>query len=166
MGDVEYDNITKKYGEETAVEDMNIHIQDGEFVTLVGPSGCGKTTTLRMIAGLETVSSGDIRLGGEVDATANVHVHLGVIQVAGLRHRHPRIDRVAEVLPEDARQAFLDMAAQRVADVEMPAVYRQLHDRVSWMRPPLGAGRPPRARRPEAANLWRGGRGVNSRTKP
>jgi multiple sugar transport system ATP-binding protein len=65
MGDVEYDNITKKYGEETAVEDMNIHIQDGEFVTLVGPSGCGKSTTLETVAGLTDPTSGSIYIDGE-----------------------------------------------------------------------------------------------------
>ena len=65
MGDVTYDNITKTYGEETAVTDMNIEIEDGEFVTLVGPSGCGKSTTLEMVAGLTEPSSGRIHIDGE-----------------------------------------------------------------------------------------------------
>jgi multiple sugar transport system ATP-binding protein len=65
MGDVEYDNITKEYGEETAVEDMNIHIEEGEFVTLVGPSGCGKSTTLETVAGLTEPTSGSIYIDGE-----------------------------------------------------------------------------------------------------
>jgi multiple sugar transport system ATP-binding protein len=58
-------DVTKVYGAETvAVRGLNLEIQDGEFFTLLGPSGCGKTTTLRMIAGLEAVTSGTIALRG------------------------------------------------------------------------------------------------------
>src|SRR4030088_346264 len=56
-------SLNKKYDEVHAVIDVNLEIHDEEFVVLVGPSGCGKTTTLRMIAGLETVSGGSIRIG-------------------------------------------------------------------------------------------------------
>ena len=55
-------NISRKYGEIEAVKDFSLSINDGEFVVLVGPSGCGKSTTLRMIAGLEEISSGEIYL--------------------------------------------------------------------------------------------------------
>jgi multiple sugar transport system ATP-binding protein len=65
MGDVNYENVTKEYGEETAVTDMNIEVEDGEFVTLVGPSGCGKSTTLEMVAGLTEPSSGRIYIDGD-----------------------------------------------------------------------------------------------------
>ena len=60
MARVYLDQVTKNFGDFVAVEKLNLDIQDKEFVTLVGPSGCGKTTTLRMIAGLEKVSSGSI----------------------------------------------------------------------------------------------------------
>src|SRR5712664_197766 len=63
MAGVTLDHITKKYGEVTAVRDLNIQIRDQEFLVLVGPSGCGKSTTLRMIAGLEEISRGDIYIG-------------------------------------------------------------------------------------------------------
>ncbi len=66
MAEVELEHISKKYGEFTAVQDVNLKIRDGEFVVLVGPSGCGKTTTLRMVAGLEDISEGTIRIDGEV----------------------------------------------------------------------------------------------------
>ena len=48
-----------------AVQDLNLDIADGEFMVLVGPSGCGKTTALRMVAGLEDITSGDLRIGGK-----------------------------------------------------------------------------------------------------
>lgn len=56
-------NVVKAFGETVVVHDFNLEVQDKEFLILVGPSGCGKTTTLRMIAGLETASSGDIYIG-------------------------------------------------------------------------------------------------------
>ena len=58
MATVTFDHVTKKYGEVVAVDDLNLEIQDGEFMVLVGPSGCGKTTSLRMIAGLEDITDG------------------------------------------------------------------------------------------------------------
>src|SRR3989442_10249144 len=63
MAGVTLDHISKKYGEVTAVTDLNIQIRDQEFLVLVGPSGCGKSTALRMIAGLEEISGGDLYIG-------------------------------------------------------------------------------------------------------
>lgn len=60
MARVELKNVWKKYGDVVAVRDFNLAINDGEFVVLVGPSGCGKSTTLRMIAGLEEITQGDL----------------------------------------------------------------------------------------------------------
>ena len=62
---VEFDGVTHRFGPTTAVDDVSLSVQDGEFFTLVGPSGCGKTTTLRLIAGLEQPTEGAIRFGGE-----------------------------------------------------------------------------------------------------
>ena len=62
---VTFERVSKRYGELTVVDDLSLEIADGEFVVLLGPSGCGKTTTLRMLAGLETVTSGEIYIGGE-----------------------------------------------------------------------------------------------------
>src|SRR3954447_11984151 len=61
---VEIDHVTKHFGDFVAVEDANFDIAQGEFFSMLGPSGCGKTTTLRMIAGFETPTSGAIRLEG------------------------------------------------------------------------------------------------------
>ena len=66
---IEVVQVTKRYGPVTAVRDVSFTIAAGSLVTLLGPSGCGKTTTLRLIAGLETVTSGRILIGGE-DVTA------------------------------------------------------------------------------------------------
>ena len=69
MVNVTLENVVKVYddaqGTDVAVEDFSLSLEDGEFVVLVGPSGCGKSTTLRMIAGLEGVTEGQIRFGGE-----------------------------------------------------------------------------------------------------
>jgi multiple sugar transport system ATP-binding protein len=62
---IKYLNVTKLFGDTRVVDDLSLEIDDGEFVVLLGPSGCGKTTTLRMLAGLETVTSGDIFINGE-----------------------------------------------------------------------------------------------------
>jgi multiple sugar transport system ATP-binding protein len=63
MAEVKIQNLFKKYGNTIAVSDVSMHVQEGEFVVLVGPSGCGKSTTLRMIAGLEDITSGDLYIG-------------------------------------------------------------------------------------------------------
>ncbi|KAA8967671.1 ABC transporter ATP-binding protein [Mycobacterium sp.] len=66
MAEIVLDHLTKSYPDgTTAVHDLSLTIADGEFLILVGPSGCGKTTTLNMIAGLEDISSGELRIGGE-----------------------------------------------------------------------------------------------------
>ena len=72
MARLELDRVTKVFHDEdegaeiVAVEDLSLDISDEEFLVLVGPSGCGKSTTLRMVAGLEEATEGEIRLGGRV----------------------------------------------------------------------------------------------------
>ncbi|HEY7052804.1 MAG TPA: sn-glycerol-3-phosphate ABC transporter ATP-binding protein UgpC [Mycobacterium sp.] len=66
MAEIVLDRVTKGYPDgTTAVKDLSVSIADGEFIILVGPSGCGKSTTLNMIAGLEEITSGELRIGGE-----------------------------------------------------------------------------------------------------
>ena len=66
MATVTFEHVNKVYGDFHAVKDLDLEIGDGEFMVLVGPSGCGKTTSLRMIAGLEEISSGTLRIGERV----------------------------------------------------------------------------------------------------
>src|ERR671934_2208249 len=66
MSRVAYEHVTKKFGETAAVNNLELEIHDGEFMVLVGPSGCGKSTALRMLAGLEKVTSGRILIGDRV----------------------------------------------------------------------------------------------------
>src|SRR5487761_784335 len=64
MASVTFQNVSKRFGEDVvAVDDFTLTVEDGEFLILVGPSGCGKTTLLRMVAGLEDVTGGEIRIG-------------------------------------------------------------------------------------------------------
>ncbi|MDE3025957.1 MAG: sn-glycerol-3-phosphate ABC transporter ATP-binding protein UgpC [Acidobacteriota bacterium] len=66
MAPITFEHVTKRFDESTAVDDLTIDVADGEFLVLVGPSGCGKTTALRMLAGLEEISSGRILIGDRV----------------------------------------------------------------------------------------------------
>ena len=66
MATVTFDHVWKRFGEFAAVKDFNLEIGDGEFMVLVGPSGCGKTTCLRMIAGLEEITEGALKIGDRV----------------------------------------------------------------------------------------------------
>jgi spermidine/putrescine transport system ATP-binding protein len=127
-GGLELRGLTKRYGDNTVVKGIDLTLQPGEFVSLLGPSGCGKTTTLRMIAGFESVDSGDIRLGGVSvrDVPANkrdvntvfqsyaLFPHLSVAgNIAyGLRQKKVRKneieERVAEALELVRLTAFAD----------------------------------------------------------
>jgi multiple sugar transport system ATP-binding protein len=66
MSSVTYEHVTKRFGEVTAVSDLNLFIEDKEFLVLVGPSGCGKTTALRLLAGLEEITEGEIKIADRV----------------------------------------------------------------------------------------------------
>jgi multiple sugar transport system ATP-binding protein len=68
MASVTYDHVTKKFGDTVAVDNLDIRVDDKEFLVLVGPSGCGKTTALRCLAGLEEITQGEIKIG---DRTVN-----------------------------------------------------------------------------------------------
>ena len=75
--EIRFQNVVKKYGTTAAVKDLNLTIESGALHFLLGPSGCGKTTTLRMLAGLESVSSGQIYFGNQ-DVTESAASERGI----------------------------------------------------------------------------------------
>ena len=93
MASVEFHNVTKSFAGFTAVNDISLKIGDGEFVCLLGPSGCGKTTSLRMIAGLETPTSGRILIGSD-DVT----------------HLHPKDRQISMVFQDYALYPHMNLA--------------------------------------------------------
>jgi multiple sugar transport system ATP-binding protein len=114
---IEFKNITKKFGDICVVNDLSLKINDGEFVVLLGPSGCGKTTTLRMLAGLETVTSGDIYVGGErINDVQTQHRDLAMVFQSYALYPHMTI---AENIAYPLRVRGLDKneRSRRVNDV-------------------------------------------------
>jgi ABC-type sugar transport system ATPase subunit len=93
MASVSFQNVTKSFGNFSAVNDISFAIGDGEFVCLLGPSGCGKTTSLRMIAGLETPTSGKITIG-DTDVT----------------HLHPKDRQISMVFQDYALYPHMNLA--------------------------------------------------------
>src|SRR5487761_2322763 len=121
MARVELRRVIKSYGDTEVIHGVDMQVADGEFIVIVGPSGCGKSTTLRMIAGLEAITSGEIRIGDRVvnnllpkdrDVAMvfqnyALYLHMSVYDnlAFGLRNKKIReaeikiaIDRAAEIL--------------------------------------------------------------------
>jgi spermidine/putrescine transport system ATP-binding protein len=127
-GDVTLTGVTKRYGDQTAVDGLDLHIAQGEFLSLLGPSGCGKTTTLRMIAGFEEPDAGDIRISGSSVVGVPPHrrnvntvfqqyalfPHLTVAENVAFGLRRTRVprseirDRVVEALDMVRMRSFAD----------------------------------------------------------
>src|SRR5450432_2435533 len=118
MASVELKEVRKAFGRVEVVHGVDVTIRDGEFVVLVGPSGCGKTTALRMLAGLEQITSGEIRIGGArvnevsprdrdiamVFQNYALYPHLSVYDNIGYGLRVRRV-------PKAERRALIDQAA-------------------------------------------------------
>ena len=74
MADVRLTSLVKRYGDNEVVRGLDLHVRDGEIVCLLGPSGCGKTTTLRMVAGLERPTAGEVSIGDRPVSSAGLFV--------------------------------------------------------------------------------------------
>jgi multiple sugar transport system ATP-binding protein len=115
---IEFRNVTKTFGGASVVDDLSLEVRDGEFIVLLGPSGCGKTTTLRMLAGLESVTSGDIFIDGErINDVPTQHRDLAMVFQSYALYPHMTI---AENIGYPLRVRKLDKAeratrVQRVA---------------------------------------------------
>src|ERR671914_650090 len=135
MAGVTFDGVSKIYADGTrAVNDLELEIQDGEFMVLVGPSGCGKTTALRMVAGLEDISEGVLRIGERVVnhvpprdrdiamvfQSYALYPHLSVYEnmAFGLRVQRLPKDEIARRVAEAAHVLDLDqLRAQMRAEI-------------------------------------------------
>ncbi|MGH2365152.1 MAG: ABC transporter ATP-binding protein [Chloroflexota bacterium] len=129
MASVTYENVSKRFNDTAAVRDLNLEIHDGEFIVLVGPSGCGKSTTLRMLAGLEEATEGDIRIGDRVinDVAPRdrdiamvfqsyaLYPHMSVFDnmAFGLKMRHVPKDEIQTKVREVAKMLALDALLAR-----------------------------------------------------
>jgi len=120
---IEFRNVTKTFGGACVVDDLSLEVRDGEFIVLLGPSGCGKTTTLRMLAGLETATSGDILINGQrVNDVPTQHRDLAMVFQSYALYPHMTI---AENIGYPLRVRKLDKA-DRAARVQRVAAMLEI----------------------------------------
>jgi ABC-type proline/glycine betaine transport system ATPase subunit len=128
MAHVEIDNVSKAYGPYKIIEGLDLNVADEEFVVLVGPSGCGKTTTLRMIAGLEAVTGGTIRIGNR-DVT---QLRPGLRNCAMVFQNYAPVIGTVGAFPFTAQmQVGVAAAPDRFFDVTLDLERAHLFDKVS-----------------------------------
>jgi multiple sugar transport system ATP-binding protein len=132
MADVHIMNVTKNFGDHAAVDGLDLHISDGEFVVLLGPTGAGKTTTLRLIAGLERPDSGTIEIGGHNATTLSPAERdtAFVFQQYSLYPHLSVFDNLAFPLRSPARKMPEDQIRRRVEEVaKMVRIHHKLANR-------------------------------------
>ncbi len=119
MAQVSLKNLTKKFDEVVAVNTVDLEINDREFVVLVGPSGCGKTTTLRMVAGLEEITEGDIYIGDRlVNNLASKDRNIAMVFQSYALYPHMKVfDNMAfglkmRKVPKEEREKLVNDAAE------------------------------------------------------
>ncbi|RWO34231.1 MAG: ABC transporter ATP-binding protein [Mesorhizobium sp.] len=134
MADVQINGVTKSFGEHVAVDTLDLHVADGEFVVLLGPTGAGKTTTLRLIAGLERPDTGSIHIGGR-DATMLSPAERDTAFVFQQYSLYPHLsvfDNLAFPLRSPARRLSEDAVRRRVEDVaKMVRIHHKLSSRAT-----------------------------------
>ncbi len=117
MGSITLRTITKKFGQRQVLHDINMTVQEGEFVVVVGPSGCGKSTLLRIVAGLESPSSGDLEFDGRVVTRVPPHErNIGMVFQNYALYPHMSVfDNLAFGMT--ARRTSRDVIQQRISEV-------------------------------------------------
>ena len=136
MGRMVLDKVEKSFGEVTVIPPLDLEIEDGEFVVFVGPSGCGKSTLLRLIAGLEDVTGGTIRIDGR-DATTVPPARRGLAMVFQSYALYPHMT-VRKNITFPLRMAKMDPAEQK-RRVEQAAAVLNLTEYLD-RRPELSGG--------------------------
>ncbi|MFK0206440.1 ABC transporter ATP-binding protein [Agrobacterium sp. NPDC090283] len=130
-GAISFTNVTKKFGDFVAVQDLTFNIEGGDFVSIVGPSGCGKTTTLRMIAGFEFPTDGDISIGGRsVDRLEACDRPINMVFQNYALFPHLNVfDNIAYGLRSRRNKRPADDIRKRVADVigKMQLIGKERH---------------------------------------
>jgi len=132
MADVHIRSVSKSFGEQVAVDNLDLHIADGEFVVLLGPTGAGKTTTLRLIAGLERPDSGTIHIGGHNATTLSPAERdtAFVFQQYSLYPHLSVFDNLAFPLRSPARKMPEEQIRRRVEEVaRMVRIHHKLNNR-------------------------------------
>ncbi|MEP6565004.1 MAG: ABC transporter ATP-binding protein [Mesorhizobium sp.] len=132
MAEVHIRGVSKSFGEQLAVDTLDLHIADGEFVVLLGPTGAGKTTTLRLIAGLERPDSGTIHIGGHNATTLSPAERdtAFVFQQYSLYPHLSVFDNLAFPLRSPARKMPEEQIRRRVEDVaRMVRIHHKLNNR-------------------------------------
>ena len=129
MGRVAFDHVTKRFGDVTAVDDLTLDVADQEFLVLVGPSGCGKTTALRMLAGLDDPTSGDIVIGERVvTEVAAIDRDIAMVFQSYALYPHMSVRRNIE-FPLRSRKVPADERNKLVAEAAAALSLDQLLDR-------------------------------------
>jgi multiple sugar transport system ATP-binding protein len=117
---VRYENVTKRFGQTLVVDHLDLACEDGEFVVLLGPSGCGKTTTLRMLAGLEDLSSGDIYIGQQrVNDVPTRHRDIAMVFQSYALYPHMSVEENISypLRVRKTARAEIDRRVRRVAEM-------------------------------------------------
>ena len=134
---IEFRNVTKTFGGACVVDDLSLEVRDGEFIVLLGPSGCGKTTTLRMLAGLESVTSGDIFIDGErVNDVPTQHRDLAMVFQSYALYPHMTI---AENIGYPLRVRKIDKT-ERAARVQRVAAMLEIESLLERKQRQLSGG--------------------------
>ncbi|RJX45140.1 sugar ABC transporter ATP-binding protein [Halonotius aquaticus] len=135
MAELTLDDVTKVFTEDdgneiTAVDEVSVDIEDGEFLVLVGPSGCGKSTTLRMIAGLETITTGEIRLAGRrINEKPPAERDIAMVFQSYALYPHMTVQQNMSFGLEESTEMNDDEIESKVADTAELMEIKELLDR-------------------------------------